>query len=405
MDHRKGSPLQVIVARCVVVVAAGFACWSILAWSGASLKAPQPVMASRLFDVAQPLNSEARPLPLSDDIQSALKEALALSRDNPLLSYPFVVYAMASYHVGEPQVAERLMQRGLRLDPRNASALSWLFYYYLREDRLADAVDQAAGLYRLEVPDVAPHLSSLLAALLQLPEVENRVTQKLAGTPYLLDILRVGLGNGLDRTLAQKLLDASRSVKSVPGEDQVQMQIFDSFKQAGDFQAAREIRSRSLAVDGKGDVAIYNGSFDRPADEAPFNWQMVNDGNVETEIAPTGMPKPRQGLIGRHFRGHRVTVARQGTLLQPSTYKISFLARALGPAPAHVEAGWKWKVACEGGPELVSLTVAPGSQWQSFAQDFTVPQGCGAQSIELISPSSEKAGGPALQITAVAISR
>jgi hypothetical protein len=140
-----------------------------------------------------------------------------------------------------------------------------------------------------------------------------------------------------------------------------------------------------LPPDQLGSVGLlFNGSFERLASGAPFDWVVTPGTGVTIDFVP------RPDLAGQRalqvefghgrvdFRG-----VAQVTMLSPGAYK--FTGRYKGQLAGR--RGLEWRIACaDAADPLAKSAMAIGTipVWIDFAVPFTVPEtGCRSQSVSL----------------------
>lgn len=357
--------------------------------------------ALRLFDIRQVLEPQPVSRPLSPAAQAAVKEAAALAAKDPLSGYPFALNGFALFHLGKPERAEVLMERARQLEPRTASVRGWLFYRYLVTLRFREAVDEAAVLYHLGTEGTAS-LSETLAILVQAPEAQTHIVRRLGGTPYFLDVIRTGLGKGMDRDLALELLEGAREAET-PGADEAKRALVEAYVSAGDYEGAHRAWSRFWGKGTRGRDLVYDGSFAGLDGEPPFNWVFTNDERVQAVAAPAEGKQP-SFLRAEHYEGENVVAGRQLVLLPPGSYQLSVQARA-GQSGTK-QPSFVWQLTCHSSGKLIArlpLDAAGESAWRNLRRDFEVDASCPAQWLELISSTTTFGRSGYLETTQVSI--
>jgi hypothetical protein len=301
------------------------------------------------------------------------------------------------------------MRQALRLDPRSATVRSWLLFHYLKQGRVAEAVDQGAVLFQLdEGGHIKREITALFVALLNIPESRVYVMKRLGDSPVISDVIQGALAGGMDPRLAFQLATGPHS-KEPAKSSETRTLIMHAFLDAGDYEGAYKIwkstlTSRDKKINFGGFVYDPNFTIERPP--APFAWTLRNDQEVQAEVIPSGLNRPSTALRVMHFEGRDVVAAHQLVLLPAGSFRLVFLARRVGPrSPLVNEHTYRLKIACKNsGALLLSVPIDPKSEhdWIIYASNFDLSGACPAQFIEIISSNESRATNPVL-ITGISI--
>jgi hypothetical protein len=138
---------------------------------------------------------------------------------------------------------------------------------------------------------------------------------------------------------------------------------------------------------------LFNGSFESPPTDLPFDWVLTAGTGANIEIAPRPEANGERALFTAFGPGRVEDFSvTQITMLGPGSYQFkgelkSGIVGARGP---------KWRISCARGSNAVigESPAAPqgGSGWENFEFSFTVPSDdCSEQRVELIIDSRSTA--------------
>ena len=341
---------------------------------------------------------------LEPKLQAALAAPSAKAGQAPLSSYPYALKALMAQRQGRREEAERLMLRALRLEPRSSAIRTWLMNRSFVEGRLIDAVNHAAVLYEID-PSVTPLVSKLLATVSRWAEPRNLVVRKLAGTPYLLDVVRAARDAGLDRRYALQLLSA-RGNERAPGFEEVRVKLLERFVAERDYAGAYAAWQSFLPPGSAKEGRVYDGGFSGLPGPAPFNWSLTRNEHVQAESVPSGLPAPAKALAVRKFSGDPAIAASQALLLAPGRYRFSYLARREGTGVGSTP--FEWKIAC--GTTNASLARLPlqaglGQTWTRRTEVLDVPASCPISILQFATARIEPSEDALVVVTGLSLDR
>jgi hypothetical protein len=133
---------------------------------------------------------------------------------------------------------------------------------------------------------------------------------------------------------------------------------------------------------------IYDGTFKGLPGGGPFNWKLVDDAGVLSEIATA--PDGRSALHVVFPTWKSIELAEQLLVLPPGPYRLSgrVLLNVAGPREELV-----WRLTCvdsDGAPLVEVRQVAVGEGWHDFGMGFIVPElRCGSQRLQLSGVAQE----------------
>ena len=361
--------------------------------------------AFRLFSPEEVLGIDKPPsAALEPKLQAALAAPSAKARQAPLSSYPFALKALMAQRQGRREEAERLMLRALRLEPRSSAIRTWVMNRSFVDGRLTDAVSHAAVLYEID-PSVTPLVSKLLATVSQWPEPRGLVVKKLAGTPYMLDVVRAAKDAGLHRRHTLQLLSA-RGNERVQGVEQERVKLLEQFIAEGDHAGAYAAWQSFLPPGSARAAGIYDGGFSGLPGPAPFNWTLTRNDHVQAEPVPSGLPAPAKALAVRKFSADPATAASQALLLAPGRYRLSYVARREGTGAGSPP--FEWKMVCgstNASLARLPLGASPGETWTRRAEVLDVPASCPMSILQLATARTETPTEAMVVVTGLSLDR
>jgi hypothetical protein len=306
---------------------------------------------------------------------------------------------MARAREGDFAGADRLVQRGLSVDPRNRNGHLWRLYRNLETANRPRAATEAIRLMEL-LPERVEALSGVLVDL-----------AKDRGA-------RLAIRQGSMSPLSRSTLMEAALKSTLPTSALVEM-VPDSVIAPGAVQASG-IRPLRLRMERDQDYAgllklwqrtlpspapeppdgLYDGSFRGLPGGAPFNWSLSGTSNGSAERtdlsgapAPTGLVVSQSGFTGG-------TYAEQLMLLRPGAYRLeldalSELDEGGISQPIHILI-----VCAVTGAGIGDLAVAPKPSWQHVVYRFAVPAGqCAAQKIRIAGKPQNESDSGRLSLT------
>ncbi len=357
--------------------------------SGDLLASVRPVLASSL-DPGQTRAriSLARDLYFRDTsrVEEALDDARAILRVDPLTPEALVLLARGARDKGDETLAVDLMRRAVRLNLRNGEAGLFLLDRALRQGDARNAMAMMDILLRGQETLSMDPLSRALAPILTQDPFAGALAATLAARPpwrtYLLTHMAVDSPDtsGLIRLFV--VLQASDARPTT-----VELRPFlERLVREGRLDEARSVWIKTLPPE-RNIVGenLYNGRFQFPLTNLPFDWVMSPINN--TLIGVNGSGEGR--ILNVDFFGGRVAFHNVSHLLalKPGRYRLTGAERAEN---LRSERGLWWRVSCIGKPEKTLATTAllsGDTPWREFSVDFDVPpDACSYQSLVLELP-------------------
>ncbi|WP_155931243.1 MULTISPECIES: hypothetical protein [Methylosinus] len=131
--------------------------------------------------------------------------------------------------------------------------------------------------------------------------------------------------------------------------------------------------------------AFYNGGFEHPMSDLPFDWRFIPVAGASMEIAS----RERERVLVVRFYGARVAFRHVVHLLAlaPGTYEFSGSVKLLN---LENERGLRWKIVCSDSSEPLATTelLTGTTPWLSLRARFTIAaEGCAGQWLVLEIPA------------------
>jgi tetratricopeptide (TPR) repeat protein len=308
--------------------------------------------------------------------QDMLREAL---RVNPLAPRLVTALALVEDSRARGERARALMRAAGDAFVRDEAAQAWLF-----EDSLK-AGDYAAAVRRLDhALRVAPgRVDATLRGLLPFVGVEPAaapLAEVLAQAPpwreQALILFARRADVGFLWSLHQKL-----KASAAPAEPEELRAYLERLVEERMFEDAYAVWAETLPADRLARAGpLYNSRFQYPVTNTPFDWTITEAPGRVTRVV--GEPGRRRLQVD--FFGGRVPYrdVRHMMMLSPGDYRFVGLERAMN---LRTERGLKWRIVCAMDGETLGETglLAGEVAWRPFVVEFTVPEGCIAQTLQL----------------------
>ena len=317
------------------------------------------------------------------------ENAAALSRD-ALGRSPFDVRALRVVGLTEAragrsdQANELLTLAGnwsLRDDPTHA----WLMEQRLRNGDYVSSFAHADTLARRR-EDIQPQLFNLFtaAATSDPLRVIPVLTRLLAAKPpwrsaYLSSLHARNDGLQVAASLALTL-QGSRA----PLTTQELQDLYLTLLAKGQVPILTAVRER-LNRPATG-AAVTNGGFDDATAPEPFQWSLIQKAGAVAEIMNDDVAPSNSALRVEYDGYSAANFVRQRVFLSPGRYRFRAGSRTEAGEPA---GRLEWTLTCDPGGQSLFTAGAVGARpssregWTPSTMDFSVPQGCLSQWLEL----------------------
>ena len=282
------------------------------------------------------------------------------------------------------------MEAATNLSLHQASALHWMMRENAEEGNYLGAIRYADALLRTR-PHLTRDLMPLLGALAEHEGARVKLAELLAVNPIWRRQFFAHLtSNVSDARAPLKVLLDLKNTPNPPTSEELAPYL-QSLINKGFYDVAYYTWLQFLPADEFGKVGrLYNGDFESPSSELPFDWKFTAGGGVTIDVVA------RLDIDGDHalrlsFGGGRVSSlgVDQVILLPPGGYRV------VGKHDAEItsQRGLHWSITCLGKEkqenavlgESSPVTQASGGGWQDFSFSFPVPEeGCPAQRLQLL---------------------
>lgn len=318
-----------------------------------------------------------------------IDNAAALSRD-ALGRSPFDVRALrvvglTEARAGRLDQADQILTLAGNWSLRDDPAHAWLVEHRLRSGDYPSSFAHADTLVRRR-EDIQPQVFNLFttAAAADPQRVLPVLTELLAARPpwrsaYLNSLYTTNEGLQAVASLAV-MLQASPA----PLTTQELQDFYLNMLQKGQIPVLTAVRARlNRPTTG---AAVTNGDFDDPTAPEPFQWSLVQKAGAVAEVLSDDADPSNSALRVEYDGYSAATFARQRVFLAPGRYQLRAKSRTESGEPAGRMA---WALTCDpGGQSLLSASSvtaagAPRQAWTPSIMDFSVPQGCSSQLLDL----------------------
>jgi tetratricopeptide (TPR) repeat protein len=305
----------------------------------------------------------------------------------PLAIEPFLVEAALDQREGQYSRAEKLLLEARRRNPRSHAARYLLAETWLRQEKALPALGEMAVLARL-IPSSEAHFIPALSQYARAPGAQEELRHFLMVNPGLRQPLLNALSADPDNVeLILALTEGSVSDDADPKT--WQPRLLGALVERGDYQRAYSLWRRFSGLGDRPTSLLFNGDFRESPAPGPFNWTYTSG---TAGLAETAGGRLRVLYYGRE----NVVLAQQLLLLPPGSYRFA------SPTSGNAARGaLVWSLVCErSSNSLMELELERG-----FRANFSIPNDCPAQRLELRGRQQEMPKATDVQIGPVMIER
>ena len=309
---------------------------------------------------------------------------VAILQHNPAEIAALLALAQGAERAGAPDLAARAYTAATNIAPIDRDALVLSSQFFLRQGRGAEAVAQLDRLVENygEYDKVFPVFAQLLAA--RDPAVLAIAQRNPAwlGT-FIADACR----RSIDPAIVAALLQRRGALAKAEEVDCVTTKL----RLAGRWEESYQVWLNSLPPERLRDVGyVFNGSFEFAPSGVGFDWRLAR--GSEREIGHSVMLAPSTSGTGQRalrvtYNGKRQAgvAAEEYLAVPPGRYEFSGLARM---DKLNSVRGVHWTLACmrpqgEPAPLANSERFLGALEWQRFAFEVVIPEGCAGQVLRL----------------------
>lgn len=315
---------------------------------------------------AATLDEKGRP---PANIASLGRDALAVA---PLSYEPFFAVAAAGFRTQTQSGSDRdaaLLREALQRNPRSREAKVFLLRYDVSHNRLAEAIDQIAGLQRLNGIATSDLLVRVGAAVRTEKQVDEAAAA-LAPHPELFEPFLRGFAS-LPKPAALSIRLVSQIPRAALADPGVKAAAMRELVGAQAFAEARRI----WATAAPSSELLHSPNFSDRTSPAPFNWDLAANS--------TGVAEYAQGGVSVDYFGREPgPLLSQLLTLQPGNYTATLAYRTTAGSPGALGL----RLACAGQPIPLfeqPLSGRTGAN-QILKVSFAIPQqGCGGQFVSI----------------------
>ena len=340
----------------------------------------------RLHRLAEPVASIGQPVTLDQrDAVTSREIAIAALREEPLSFEAFRQLARSAQQGDDPRRAQVFLTEAYRRSYRDPDVALQLLSDSLRRADYPAALNQADGLIR-SMPDLLNVLMPIMVAIGDQQTGKWALVELMKRNPPWRQRFLEPLGSSAKNIATFKeIYDASRSSTNPLSRAELREFIYTLIVN-NDIDQALSIWYGFLPQEQlHGLKFVYNGRFELPINDVPFNWTIGRDVEASVKVEPISDKSGRNGLrVG--FSGRRTEFKHfyQFLALTPGKYKLTGNFKSEDFQHAR---GLIWRVYC--GPSATQLigqtsNLKDGSHWRRFDTTFEVPSDrCTAQRLQL----------------------
>jgi hypothetical protein len=334
-------------------------------------------------DSADAVAALARQRLVSHDRDGAARLAGRALQLAPLNASALTTYGFAMDLLGRQPRADAAMFVAGRLGWRDLVTQIWLLRRMLLAGDIEAALNHADALMRRQDAVPAPLLAALTAAARD-PRTTDALARHLAlnpawRTPFIVYLSAFAQPPATD--VAHALLTRLAEGPTPPTGDELAVYL-RSLVAAREFEAAAQAwRQLTHGVGQSG--YVYDGDFERPPGQTPFDWTLSDDVGWTASVADAPSGGHGAALRVGYDGVSPPKSVRQLLVLPPGSYRLS--GQVYGEGDADPRA-LSWSVVCATSGRVLGGVPTPVAkdQWAAFAVVLSVPaQGCPAQWLAL----------------------
>lgn len=327
------------------------------------------------------------------DAAGAVPLARRALRRDPTIVPAVQTLGLAAEGTGDRARAARLLAYAQRLSRRDLQTHLWAIETHVARGDTARVIVHYDLALRTSLP-ARDILFPILGGAVAEPAIAGPLTARMAARPAWAEPLVAYLAGdrAVDPHVAVRFLAVARR-GGVPVPATAAAALSARALEAGD--AATAWAAYQLARPGADRRSVRDPGFARiPADPAPFDWSLGNDGSILSHPVVEG---GRGRLEIEAGSGAVGPAAHQMQMLPPGRYRLVADAGAIAPGARLV-----WTLGCREGAELMRLTIT-GPARRHVGPPFAVPPRCPVQALTLTADASESAEGLMTAVSRVAI--
>lgn len=386
--HRDSPTLLARIA--VVLVIAISSLWFALGVTDALVMKRQPDKGLRWWSSANRQAEAAWAVAMDTrqtDLTQAADRAKAALRREPANVVAARSLAIIAARQGDEKRAESLFRYAEKLSRRDLPTQLWLIEDRVRADDIPGALTHYDRALRTSPYTDRPLIPILVSAADDLA-IRRPLTAMIAARPawwWVFAQRLVSSGKSPDT-----MYDLLIALKLSPTNDRERTLLAAALTRLAEMSAygqAYRLYAQARHVPA-GNGLLRNGEFEAEDVLPPFDWTLADDPDLAAVRQQRDDRSGGQALFFYSNEGRTGTVAQQLLVLAPGRYRLS---AQVGEVSSEPEARPKLTMTCArpGGQTLFEADfVLFGKASSRIGVDFSVPSGCAAQTIAVVSGSS-----------------
>ena len=337
--------------------------WAIGAWRGN----PKAVIAVGMVRIG-----EAAEVHRAIDA-SLTQPVIQAARLSPLSVEPFLVQGLKRQEVGDEVSAGKLFFAAEQRNPREVAPHYFLAAHYAKTGQAALGLMELGKIIRL-VPGSAAQLAPRIATAAEQAGGPVMIRSLLSESPELRDDLMRAMSTdarNLDFVLSLRTATSSTDWQPVMVQSLIKAGLYDRAYQL--WEQANGIRETAA-----GRPLLVDANF-RLTALPPFGWTLASGSSGVAESSSGGLHVETYGR-------DPFVVAWQTVLLPSGTYNFGQKVMATSGIPSALN----WQISCLNDDRKIASFSLTGITAGTLRGKFTVPPGCLAQRIDLLSSAVDE---------------
>ncbi|HZZ90820.1 MAG TPA: hypothetical protein VFE13_21025 [Caulobacteraceae bacterium] len=310
----------------------------------------------------------------------------------PLDASALTTYGFAMDELGQPRRAEQAMAVAGRLGWRDPVTQIWLFRKGLLAGDFPDALDHGDALMRRQDVTPTPVVVALAVAARDPASIGPLAQHLAAAPPWRLPFLGylIAQARPPETDVARALLLRLAIGPAPPTDDELAVYLRQLVGERRYAEAA--VDWRLMTHRGRDPAAVYDGGFERPVGQTPFDWRMPQGVGWSATVSDAPAGGRGQALRVAYDGASPPEPVRQMTVLSPGAYRFSGRVYNDGdsdPKPL------TWGIVCADDGQALGGVETPKviGRWTTFSTDLHVPAGrCPAQWLVLSAAPGDRRG-------------
>jgi hypothetical protein len=305
-------------------------------------------------------------------------------RSEPLDSRGLEILGLLATTDGKADDANKWMSAAAKRSLRRRGAVYWMLNREFAAHDYASAARYADSLLRSD-PRSMPLVITTMAKMAETAEARPELQKLLANAPpWRVPFFIYLRGHINDPRTPLKLLISLRDTRhpATNAEIKTYLRLLTDHKL---YALAYYSWLQFLPADKLGKAGlIFDGDFEFPPSDLPYEWNIQSGAGAITEIAPKD-DQPNEQALSIEFGSGRIDFhpVYQMLALKPGSYTLSGMFKG----DIHGLRGLRWKIECLEPPATLAETemfLGNFPRWTKFATTFDTPPDCQAQMLELV---------------------